>query len=111
MDPLGPSTDRPTGIGSPGRPFRFTPRVAIPMNVQSTRQPLSAVESQWLAVGIFEDSTEPPISLRDSALGELVGRLLSAKELSGSLGDSTPLLGPHAPATDGVLVFGLGKRE
>jgi leucyl aminopeptidase len=81
------------------------------MNVQSIRQPLSAVESQWLAVGIFEDSTEPPAAVRDSALGELIGRLLSSKELSGSLGDSTPLLGSHAPATDGVLVFGLGKRE
>ncbi len=41
----------------------------------------------------------------------MIGRLLASKDLAGGLGDLTPLLGPHAPATEGVLVFGLGPKE
>lgn len=81
------------------------------MNVQSISRPLSAIETPWLALGIFEDATEPPIAVRDLALGESIGRLLVSKDLTGGLGDLTPLLGPHAPATDGVLLFGLGPKE
>lgn len=80
------------------------------MNVQSISRPLSAIETPWLALGIFEDATEPPLTVRDLALGELIGRLLASKDLACGLGDLTPLLGPHAPATDGVLIFGLGPQ-
>jgi len=81
------------------------------MNVQSIRLPLRNLTTQWLAVGIFEEATEAPAAVQGTSLGELIGRLLAAKELSGSVGDLTPLLGPQAPATEGVLVFGLGKPD
>lgn len=81
------------------------------MNVQSISRSLSDLETPWLALGIFEDATEPPLAVRDLALGALIGRLLASKDLAGGLGDLTPLLGPHAPATEGVLVFGLGPKE
>ncbi|WP_406699612.1 leucyl aminopeptidase [Singulisphaera sp. Ch08] len=81
------------------------------MNVQLISRPLNTIETPWLALGIFEDDSEPPIAVRDLALGEWIGRLLAAKDLPGALGDLTPLLGPHTPATDGVLVFGLGPKK
>ncbi|SIN77791.1 leucyl aminopeptidase [Singulisphaera sp. GP187] len=80
------------------------------MNVQSIRRSLSAIETPWLALGIFEGESEPPLAVRELALGEWIGRLVAAKELSGGLGDLTPLLGAHTPATEGVLIFGLGPK-
>ena len=81
------------------------------MIVQPTVQPIAAVEARWLALGVFQDELAPPESVRGTPLGELVERLLAAKELPGSLGDATPLLGVGGLAADFVLVFGLGKRE
>ncbi len=38
------------------------------MNVQSISRSLSDLETPWLALGIFEDATEPPLAVRDLAL-------------------------------------------
>jgi len=81
------------------------------MNVQFLRQPLREFSSQWVVLGVFEDAVEPPCSVRETPLGELVASLLAAKEISTRLGEATALLGPHAAASDGVLVCGLGPRE
>ncbi len=81
------------------------------MIVQPTVQPIADVEARWLALGVFQDELAPPESVRGTPLGELVGRLLAAKELPGALGDATPLLGHGGLAAEYVLVFGLGKRE
>lgn len=81
------------------------------MNVQPIVRPLSVVESPWLILGIFEDNAAPPDSVKGSPLGDLIGRLLASKDLSGGLGETTVLPGPHAPASDGALVVGLGPRE
>ena len=98
---------RPAGVHrSPG-----PERVSTPMIVQPTVQPIAAVEARWLALGVFQDELDPPESVRGTPLGDLVERLLAAKELPGGLGDATPLLGLGGLAADYVLVFGLGKRE
>src|SRR5262245_9131966 len=81
------------------------------MNVQPICRPLAAVETQWLVFGLFDDSIEPPEAIKGTALGDLVGSLLDAKELSGGVGDTTLLPGAHPPASAGVLVVGLGARE
>lgn len=81
------------------------------MNIQSIRRPLSVLETPWLVVGLFDDGPEPPASTKDLPLGERLGRLLSAKEISGGLGETTVLHGPLAPAEEGVLVVGLGPRR
>ena len=81
------------------------------MIVQPTAQPIAAVEARWLALGVFQDELSPPESVRGTPLGDLVERLLAAKELPGNVGDATPLLGLGGLAADYVLVFGLGKRE
>ena len=101
------STPRPAGVHHLPGPER----VSTPMIVQPTVQPIAAVEARWLALGVFQDDLAPPESVRGTPLGELVERLLAAKELPGGLGDATPLLGLGGLAADFVLVFGLGKRE
>ncbi|MHC5538696.1 M17 family peptidase N-terminal domain-containing protein, partial [Singulisphaera rosea] len=77
------------------------------MNIQSILRPLSALETPWLVVGVFDDGLEPPASTKELPLGERVGRLLSVKEISGGLGETTVLHGPLSPAEEGVLVVGL----
>jgi leucyl aminopeptidase len=81
------------------------------MNVQPISRPLASVECQWLVLGVFEESTEPPAGAQGLPLGELIGRALAAKDIPGGLGETTRLLGPAAGASQGVLVVGLGPRD
>lgn len=80
------------------------------MNIQPVSAPLASLQNQWLVLGICDDSTGPPASVKDSPVGEWIERLLAAKEVSGTLGEITPLLGPRDLGADGVLVVGLGPR-
>jgi leucyl aminopeptidase len=80
------------------------------MNVLSQSQPIASLESDWLALGIFADESEPPASVRGTPLGDAIGRLIGAKELPTSVGDATPLLGLSGLSAGSVLVFGLGPR-
>ena len=81
------------------------------MNVESLAQPIAAVEASWLALGIFEESTEAPEAAKGTSLANAIERLLAVKELSGSLGETTPLVGLGGLKAEAVLVFGLGPRE
>jgi leucyl aminopeptidase len=81
------------------------------MNVQPLSRPLASVGADCLAVGLFEDQSEPPAALRGTALGELLSVLLGEKELSGGLGDTAPVFGATGVAAGSVLAFGLGPRE
>ncbi len=82
----------------------------IAMNITLLRQPLGSVQAQWLALGVFEDEGEPPAALRGSVLESTVGRLAAEKELTGSLGELTPLYEVPGFLAPGVLLVGLGPR-
>src|SRR5690348_14522317 len=81
------------------------------MNIRTTFQPAAAVDAAWLAVGLFEGETEPPDGLREGAVGDLLRRFLESKDLSGSLGDTSFVLGASGIAAGGLFVVGLGPRE
>jgi leucyl aminopeptidase len=81
------------------------------MNIALVRQPIVEAQAKWLVVGIFEDDAEPPDGLQGSALEEAVRRLTSEKEVTGSLGELTPLYDVAGLAAGAVLLVGLGPRS
>jgi leucyl aminopeptidase len=92
-------------------PFRRrNPSVAV-MNIESLIRDPAGVEADWLAVGVFDGQTDPPAALRGTSASDLLGPLLAAGELPGSLGETTPVFGASGLAARSLLVFGLGKRD
>ena len=81
------------------------------MNISLLRQPLGSVQAQWLVLGIFEDESEPPTPLRGTALEELLKRLIAEKDVTGSLGELTPLYEVAGFQTRGLMLVGLGPRD
>jgi leucyl aminopeptidase len=81
------------------------------MHLRTTTEPAASVAAPWLCVGLFEDQAEPPAVLAGTPLADRFVRLLGTKDLSGSLGDTTPVLGETGLAAGAVLVYGLGPRE
>lgn len=81
------------------------------MIVKATVQSLPVVEAQWLVLGLFEDDSEPPESVRGTPLDEILTSLLAAKELSGGLGETYPLHHTGGFRTQSILIVGLGPRE
>ena len=84
------------------------------MNIAITFQPAALVETHWLVVGIYDDDEAAPdlssvIEVTD--LDSFIARLKREKEVSGLLGELTPLY--HVPATKAgaVLLVGLGSRK
>ncbi|MDR3634687.1 MAG: leucyl aminopeptidase [Isosphaeraceae bacterium] len=80
------------------------------MIIKSVVQPLAEVEADWLVLGLFEGDAEGPAVARETPLGPVVERLLATKDLSGGLGDMTPVLGMAGLKAGAVLVVGLGGR-
>ena len=72
--------------------------------------PIAEVKAQWLVLGLFEDESGLPPGLEGTGLAATIERLLSAKEVSGSLGELTAA--PRASGHRGrpVLLVGLGPR-
>ena len=81
------------------------------MIVQPTAQPIAAVEARWLALGVFQDDQNPPRPSEGLPSATWSDGSSRRSELSGTLGDATPLLGVGGLAAEYVLVFGIGKRE
>ncbi len=84
------------------------------MNVQPIRRPISSVEADILAVGLFDGETGGiPPGLQGTALSGTLARLIEAKDLPRSVGDVIPLLGLSGPGTSATatVVLGLGPRE
>jgi leucyl aminopeptidase len=81
------------------------------MNIAVVRQPIVEVQAKWLVVGIFEEDAEPPDGLQGTALEETIGRLISEKEVTGSLGELTPLYELAGLSVPAVLLVGLGPRS
>lgn len=81
------------------------------MQVLSSLQRAASIEATWLAVGVFENDPEPPAALRETEAAGLIARLIEAKDLSGKLGDTTPIPGASGLAAGSLLLVGLGTRE
>ena len=75
----------------------------------STSRPIP-LDADWIAIPLFDDDTAPPASVAGTPLGDLLGRLIAAKVVSGGLGDTTPILGAEGLGPVGILAVGLGKR-
>jgi leucyl aminopeptidase len=80
------------------------------MNIALLRQPIESVSAQWLVLGIFEDDAEPPAAVRGKSLEPTIARLLSEKDLTGSLAEFTPLFELRGLEAKAVLLIGLGPR-
>jgi leucyl aminopeptidase len=81
------------------------------MNITLLRQPLTSARAQWLALGVFEDESEPPSELRGTSLDEVVRRLIAEKEVTGSTGELTPFYEMGGFEARGLLLVGLGNRD
>jgi leucyl aminopeptidase len=82
------------------------------MDVNLIRQAVGEVQAQWLVLGIYDDEKDaPPDYLRRTGIEEKLQKLASAKDLSGSLGDLTPLFEVGGLAANSVLLVGLGHRS
>lgn len=81
------------------------------MNVQALANSVEALEAEWIALGIYENETEPPQSVLGTSLGNLLSTLFQTKDLTGDLGSTSALYGVAGVAARSVLVFGLGRRE
>jgi leucyl aminopeptidase len=73
-------------------------------------QKLAEIRTPWLVLTVFEDQGELADSVCGAALGDLLERLISQKELGGAVGDLTVLHDPGGFAAGSVLVAGLGPR-
>ena len=81
------------------------------MNIALLRQPIQAVQAQWLVLGVFEDDAEPPPVTRGTALEPIITRLIAEKDLTGSLGELTALYELSGLEAGAVLLVGLGLRR
>ena len=111
--------DEDRSHGGPGRSRKEPERASglqqsksISMNITLLRQPLGSVQAQWLVLGVFEDESEPPTELRGTALEEVVKRLIAEKDVTGSLGELTPLYDVRrVPGAARCCWSGLGPRD
>ena len=81
------------------------------MMIHVLGQRLAEIRTPWLVLTVFEDQGELAENVGGTALGELLERLITQKELGGSVGDLTVLHDPGGFAAQSVLVVGLGPRD
>jgi leucyl aminopeptidase len=81
------------------------------MNITQLTLPIGTVTAQWLVLGIFEDEAEPPPMTLGTELEAKVRRLVAEKEVTGSLGELTPLYEVAGVTAPAVLLVGLGPRR
>jgi leucyl aminopeptidase len=82
------------------------------MNIELIRRPVAEIAADSLALALFADPLEAPAAVAGTALGEVLGRLIAAKDVGAAVGDATPLLGLGAglSAAGSVYAFGLGPK-
>jgi leucyl aminopeptidase len=80
------------------------------MNIQLLRQPIAEVKSHWLIVGLFEDEPESPHGQELKGLETTIRRLLSEKEVTGSLGELSVVHEPAGLNATSAVLVGLGPR-
>ena len=62
------------------------------MNITLLRQPLGSVAGSMAGAGSLRRRERAPAELRGTSLEEVVKRLIAEKDVTGSLGELTPLL-------------------
>ncbi|MFO0950840.1 MAG: leucyl aminopeptidase [Isosphaeraceae bacterium] len=80
------------------------------MNVTIVSRAPDQVLADSLAVGLHEGSAEAPAAVQGTSFAELFSLLVQQKELTGSLGEYTPILGATGLAAGALVEFGLGPR-
>src|SRR5208337_3188028 len=82
------------------------------MIIQVLRQPLADIQSPWLVLLLLEEQGELAVEVRDTALGDLLSRLIVQKEITGSAGELTVVHGPAGFAAGSAYAagFALAKR-
>jgi leucyl aminopeptidase len=81
------------------------------MQVRIQRQPLASLAADWLVVGVFEPAKDVPEELRSSPASDLILKLLAREEVSGGLGEMTPILGASGLEARAMLMVGLGPVD
>jgi leucyl aminopeptidase len=80
------------------------------MLIQLLRQPIGEIQASWLVRGVFSEEPEPTQSPAASSKNKLLDRLVEQKEISGSLGELSPLYDQSDPQAVPILIVGLGPR-
>lgn len=80
------------------------------MNVKTSTEDPATFPADWLAVGLFEDQDGPPPALAGRPIGELLGRLLAAKEVGTVIGEVALFPGDWGLKAGSLAIFGLGTR-
>lgn len=82
------------------------------MDISLAKQAIREIHAQWLVLGLFDDEREtPPEYLRGTSIEQKLQYLAAEKDLSGSLGDLTPLYEVGGLGVGSVLLVGLGSRS
>lgn len=82
------------------------------MRVLASVESPPSVDSQWLAVGVFDGRDDGSPRPPDGPLAGLLSGLIASKDLAGSLGELVPIFNPGIGVAAGsVLAFGLGPAE
>ena len=80
------------------------------MKITLARQPLPAVPSQWLCIGLFDDDTQTLDDFTGTGIEESLQRLIKDKDLTASLAELTPFYNVPKTSAANLLVVGLGSR-
>jgi leucyl aminopeptidase len=81
------------------------------MTRRATAEPIPALDTPWLAVGLAEGEPDGPPELAGTGAGELVARLLARGDLGTGVGEVTILHEPSGLQARSLALFGLGRRE
>ena len=76
------------------------------MQFRSIPGPLSSLDTDWLAIGLFDGQTVPD----DTPATELITALLSAGDFGCGLGETLPLFGALGQSRS-ILLYGLGRNN
>ena len=80
-----------------------------PMATQLTNNEISALEADWLVIGLAESAPLPPeVAKLDETLDGLISRLVENEDFTGKLATTATLLGLTAIKTPRILLVGLG---
>lgn len=81
------------------------------MSRRWTSEPVSTLDTSWLALGWFDGDTSGPAELAGTAVGEQIRRLIGRGELGAGVGEITTFHEPAGLSARSLALLGLGKRE
>ncbi len=81
------------------------------MRIRTTIEAPAVTIADRLAVGIFDRFEPPAGALKGARVARIVEGLVESKDVTGNLGETTPIHGETDFKAGGILLFGLGPRE